>query len=103
MAGPDKVSMDGQAEGHSYHAEGDIHLNPADRSMTWGSESNHKYHGELHVAGDEVHSSLSVNLTFLPGEKMEETVKAEKPDAEQMIQKSLEQSLQSIKTLCEHR
>ncbi len=101
MEDSDRVVIDGNAEGHAYHADGDLHLDPDERTMHWGSDSMHKYRGQLHVTGDQQRSTVSVKLTFEPGEQTEEKIKDTHLDGEARIQQGLEEALSSIKKICE--
>lgn len=99
--GDDQVHMAGSAKGHPYEVDGSFHLDPDERAMHWSSDGLHKYHGELHVTGDEARSTVSVHLTFEPGEKMKEAVELENGDADQAVDQALTKSLESIKQICE--
>ena len=44
--GPDRVAVDGEANGHHYHSDGWFKVDYAGRSMSWGSDGENDYSGK---------------------------------------------------------
>jgi ribosome-associated toxin RatA of RatAB toxin-antitoxin module len=96
----DQIELKASVAGHEYATTGELHLDPDEREMHWGSEEG-SYRGQLKVTGDDNGCKLSVRLDFKTGEETEEKIKERSPDEKQTIQDALVDSLETVKRLCE--
>lgn len=95
----DHIEMKGSVAGHDYRTTGEMHLDPDEREMHWGSDEN-SYRGQLKVTGDDSRSELSIRLDFHDDET-ERKIAERSPKGRQSIQDALVNSMDTIKRLCE--
>ncbi len=95
--GEGRVAVDGEAAGHEYHSDGWFKVDDDARTMSWGSDGENKYSGDLHVREHEDHSHVAVSLDFEPKPGQEEAFEAQSGSRDKTIQEGLDAALQSIK------
>ena len=99
--GDGRVAMEGEAAGHDYKSDGWFKTDDESRSMSWGSDGEHKYSGRLDVRAHEDHSHVSVSLDFEPNPGEEKAFEDQSGSRDKTVQNGLDAALQSIKNKLE--
>lgn len=99
--GEDRVRVQGSANGHDYDADGHFAVDAAKHAMTWGSDGERTYSGQMEVAGRGQQSEVTVHLHFEPGKKGKQEMAETSGSPEAAIQEGLEKALQSIQNQVE--
>jgi uncharacterized membrane protein len=87
-----RIRVEGDADGHKYNSDGPFVVDQAARKMSWGSDGERDYRGELEVRGDSTSCEVIVKLHFAdPKEAIE------RGDAEQRIKEGMRQTLEGIR------
>lgn len=99
--GPGRVEVEGEAGGHHYDSDGWFKIDDQEMTMTWGSDGEHKYAGQLFVKPEGRGSRIQVSLDFEPNPGEEQSFKQQMGSRDATIKNGLDKSVQSIKNLCE--
>lgn len=99
--GAGRVEVEGEAAGHDYKSDGWFKVDDQSRSMSWGSDGEHKYSGRLDVRPHEDHSHVSVSLDFEPHPGEEKAFQEQSGSRDRTIQDGLDAALQAIKVKME--
>ncbi|MFC4453985.1 SRPBCC family protein [Deinococcus sonorensis] len=103
--GPDRVVVDGVAQGHDYHADGQFHQDAEQRRLSWSSDGEIRYSGHLEVVpAGTGESEVRVHLTFDPDPQHAATqgTPGHAPQDHQ-IQEGIDKALESIANQLEGR
>lgn len=95
--GQGRVEVEGDAAGHHYKSDGWFKVDDAERTMSWGSDGEHKYTGRLDVRPLEGQSQISVTLDFEPNPGEEKAFDEQMGGRDETIQNGLRAALESIK------
>ena len=95
--GQGRVEVEGDAAGHHYKSDGWFKVDDAERTMSWGSDGEHKYTGRLDVRPLEGQSQISVSLDFEPNPGEEKAFEAQMGSRDATIENGLRAALESIK------
>jgi carbon monoxide dehydrogenase subunit G len=100
--GPDRVAVEGEAEGHTYHDEGWLKVEAEAHRMRWGTQEDSDYHGELRVrdAGNG-HAEVEVTLNHSPTGAQARRMQERSGSVGHDMRRSLQRALGSIKAACE--
>lgn len=100
--GPDRVAVEGEAEGHAYHDEGWLRVEAEAHRMRWGTEAGSDYHGELSVARlGNGHAEVAVRLHHAPQGAQARRMQQRSGSTDHDMRKALERALGAIKAACE--
>jgi uncharacterized membrane protein len=99
--GTERVEVDGQANGHSYHSDGWFKVDESAKSMTWGSDGENDYSGMMKVSGDGSKSQVECTLKFTPKPDIKESMDKNQGGPSAAMTDGLRASLASIKKICE--
>jgi uncharacterized membrane protein len=104
QVGGDRIRVEGQAAGKSYEETGFFRTDRQSRRMEWGSDGENGYSGWLEVkeAGRGA-SDVRVHLSFDPQDHALKEMDRHTGDHERAVNEGIENTLQSIKNLCEGR
>jgi hypothetical protein len=99
--GPDRVAVEGEAEGHAYRDEGWIRMEAETRRIRWGTSGGGDYHGELLVHEVGGRAEVEVRLTLSPQPAMARRMQEQHGSLGHGMRVALERTLGSIKAACE--
>ena len=99
--GHNRVEIEGNAAGHEYKSDGWFEADESNQTMRWGSDGENDYSGHLEVQNRGEESFVTVTLNFNPPAEMTEEFQRRMGSRDAAIQEGLQNSLQSIKNLCE--
>ena len=97
----ERVEVDGEANGHSYHSDGWFKVDDAARTMSWGSDGENDYSGKMAVTGDGDRAQVECALKFTPSADIKQSMDQHQGGPSSAMTDGLRASLQSIKQLCE--
>ena len=97
----ERVMVEGEANGRAYRSDGWFKVDPAARSMSWGSDGETDYHGEMRVAGADGRARVELRVHLNPRPDLERNLQAQTGDAGASVQEGLDAALRSIKAECE--
>ena len=99
--GPDKVAVEGEAEGYSYRAEGWLRSDPAGRRMEWGADSATEYQGRLEVEDLGDRSAVALRLVVEPEPEVAARMQRAHGSVDHGLRLALERTLGAIRAACE--
>lgn len=100
--GPDRVAVEGEADGHAYHDEGWLETEAEAKRMRWGSQGTSDYHGELQVHGAPGGGAqVELRLTVAADRPMARRMQEQHGSLGHGMRVALERCLGSIKAACE--
>lgn len=101
--GPERVTVEGEAEGRSYRDEGWLRVEAEERRMRWGStgEGTADYHGELEVRDLAGRAEVRVSLHMIPRPGHARRLEEEGGSVEHAVRLALGRTLGAIKAACE--
>jgi hypothetical protein len=102
--GPDKVAVEGEADGHAYRDEGWLTVEAEARRMRWGTDGRSDYGGELEVrdaAGGAGRSEVEVRLHVTPKPGTAHRLQDQSGSVGHGMRLALDRALGSIKAACE--
>ncbi|WP_019584827.1 SRPBCC family protein [Deinococcus apachensis] len=101
----ERVEVEGEAQGHHYHADGHFRQDPRNHRLEWGSDGEISYSGTLEVRsnGDSA-SEVTVRLRFEPDPQRapNQDMPGQAPSDNQ-IQEGIDKALESIQNFVEGR
>ena len=97
----ERVSVDGEANGHAYASDGWFKTDAATKTMTWGSDGENDYSGRMSVIGSGDRASVECALKFSPSPAIKQSMDEHQGGPSAAMTDGLRTSLQSIKQLCE--
>lgn len=101
--GPERVEVEGNAHGHSYHADGMFKKDAQNHRLEWGSDGEIRYSGHLEVmpAGNGM-SEVRVELRFDPDpQRASNDGMHGKAPSNHQIQEGIDKALESISNFIE--
>ena len=99
----DRIRVVGEAAGKPYDETGFFHVDKQQRWMEWGSDGESGYRGWLEVKEAGGASNVTVHLSFDPQSSAFQEMDKNTGDRTLIINEGIENTLQSIKNLCEGR
>ncbi len=99
--GTDRVEVDGTANGHQYASAGWFNVDQGARSMSWGSDGENDYAGQMSVTGDAHASEVVCSLRFSPTPEIKDAMDKHQGGPSAAMTDGLRASLKSIKQICE--
>ena len=97
----ERVEVDGEANGHPYKSDGWFKVDPASRTMTWGSDGENDYSGKMAVSGEGSQSKVECSLKFTPTAGIKDSMDKNQGGPDAAMTDGLRASLASIKEICE--
>lgn len=99
--GPNRVQVEGDAQGHHYSGDGHFTTDDSTRRLEWGSDGENDYSGWLQVKGDGSSSTVEVGLHF--GDELAQQLAGDHPSdsAEAPADHGLAAALASVKQIVE--
>lgn len=95
-----RVEVDGEASGHPYHSDGWFKVDADKRTLDWGSDGEHEYHGRLKVRGDG-RAEVECTLVFEPDPATRQRMEQGQGGQDAAMRDGLQACLRSIKQICE--
>lgn len=97
--GPDRVRVQGEANGHPYDSDGWFKVDRTEYRMEWGSDGETRYSGWMEIDGDDGGSEVVVHLSFEPRPDQEQRFQEQAGSRDRAINEGLHAALQSISNI----
>ncbi|MEF2277907.1 SRPBCC family protein [Deinococcus sp. YIM 134068] len=101
----ERVEVEGEAQGHAYHADGHFRQDAEGHRLEWGSDGEINYSGTLEVKPDgDSGSEVTVKLRFDPDPQSAPNKDMPGPaPSDSQIQEGIDKALESIQNFVEGR
>jgi hypothetical protein len=99
--GPDRVAVEGEANGHAYRDEGWMRMEAETRRMRWGTDGEGQYGGELVVHAVGGRAEVELRLGLAPDRPLARRMEEQHGQFGHGMRLAMERTLGSIKAACE--